>query len=157
MRTVKVLLIAMFVVVCRASPPTYDQAVELSSAIAESIQPEVKKWMNAVFTPFAGQHFEAMVAACAESLGEGLTATRFVVDVHAAPERVAVQDEASTPFSKCLKAKLEALTWPKAPAGIQYLPISINANRPKDGPQNADDVIISITPSNNSLERTRER
>ena len=157
MRTVNVLFIAMFAVVCRASPPTYDQAVELSGAIPESIQPEVKRWMNGVLTPFAGQHFEAMVAACAESLGEGPTATRFVIDVQAAPERVAVQDEAPTPFSKCLKAKLEALTWPKPPAGLQYLPIAINANKPKDGPQNADDVIISITPSNNSLERTRDR
>jgi hypothetical protein len=113
--------------------------------------------MNGVFTPFTGQHFEVMVAACAESLGEGPSATRLVIDVQAAPERVAVQDEAPTPFSKCLKAKLEALTWPKPPAGLHYLPIAINANRPKDGPQNADDVIISITPSNNSLERTRDR
>jgi hypothetical protein len=157
MRTVNVLLIAMFTVACRASPPTYDQAVALSGAIPESIHPEVKDWMNGVFTPFAGQHFETMVTACAEALVEGSTTTRFVIDVQAAPERVAVQDEAPTPFSKCLKAKLEALTWPKPPVGLHYLPIAINANKPKDGPQNADDVIISITPSNNSLERTRER
>jgi len=157
MRTVKVLIIAIFAVVCRASPPTYDQAAELSGAIAERMQPEVKKWINGVLTPFAVQHFEAMVAACSESLGEVSTTTRFVIDVQAAPETVAVQDEAPTPFSKCLKAKLEALTWPNPPAGLQYLPIAINANKPKVGPQNADDVIISITPSNNSMERTRER
>src|SRR5262245_1930615 len=104
MRTVTALLIALFMVVCQASPPNYDQAVELSGTLAEGAQTEVKKWVSSVFTPFADQHFEATVAACAESLGEGSTATRFVIDVQAAPERVVIQDEASTPFSKCLKA-----------------------------------------------------
>lgn len=157
MRTFKALLIAAFIADCQASPPTYDQTVELSGAIAESAQAEVKKWLSGVFKPFASQHFEPTVAACAESLGEGSSATRLVVDVQAAPERVLVHDEAPTSFSTCVKTKLEALTWPQAPAGLQYLPIVIRAQKPKDGPQNADDVIISITPSNNSLERTRER
>jgi len=157
MRTVPAILVAMFALVCQASPPTYDQAVELSSAIADGAQSEVKRWVSSVLKPFADEHFEAAVAACAESLGEGSTATRFVVDVQAAPERVLVYDEAPTSFSGCVKTKLEALTWPKAPADLQYLPIVVNAQKPKDGLQSADGAIISITPSNNSLERTRAR
>jgi len=157
MRTVTALLAAMCVVACPASPPTYDQAVELTGAMAEGVQSEVKGWMSSVFTPFADQHFEATVAACAESLREGSSATRFVIDMRAAPERVLIYDEASTAFSRCVKTELETLSWPQAPANLQYLPVAINADKPKDGPQNADDVIISITPSNKSLERTRER
>jgi len=98
----------------------------------------------------------ALLQACVGTLNEGETAARFVVDVRSAPQSVVVHDDAPTPFSSCLKDKLQALEWPRAPNDVRYLPIHFNVHRPKDGPQNADDAIKSITPPNKSLERTSE-
>jgi hypothetical protein len=148
-------VVILFVAVCDASPPTYDEAERLSESL--TLNENVKEWVEGVFSPFSDQHFGALFQACAHTLSEGETAARFVVDVGSAPKSVLVHDDAPTPFSSCLKGKLEALAWPKAPKEIRYIPIQINAHRPKDGPQNADDVIKSITPFNKSLERTRER
>ena len=143
----------LFVAVCKASPPTYDEAVKLSENI-DNVR--TKEWVESVLKPFSNHHMEAVLHLCVDLLSEGSTAARFVVDVQAAPKSVLVHDDAPTPFSDCLKGKLQALEWPKPPKDIRYLPIVINAHRPKDGPQNADDVIISITGSNTPLERTRE-
>jgi hypothetical protein len=148
MRTWPRLFVFLFVSVCNASPPTYDEAVKLSENIARS--ESAKEWAEGVFAPFSNQHMRASLQACVETLNEGETAARFVVDVREAPKSVVVHDDTPTPFSSCLKGKLQALEWPKAPEEIQYLPVHINAHRPKDGPQNADDLIKSITPSNSS-------
>jgi hypothetical protein len=155
MRTWPNLFVILFASACVASPPTYDEAVKLSESIAHN--QSAKEWVEGVFAPFSDQHMRALLPACVGTLNEGETAARFVVDVQAAPQRVVVHDGAPTSFSSCLKDKLQALEWPRAPKDIRYLPILINARRPKDGPHNADDVIRSITPSNKSLERTRER
>ena len=155
MRTWPTLLVMLFVAVCKASPPTYDEAVKLTENIAHNVQ--AKEWVESVLTPFSNQHMEAVLHPCVEKLSEGATAARFVVDVEAAPKSVVVYDDAPTPFSSCLKDRLQALEWPRAPKDVRYLPIHFNAHRPKDGPQNADHAIKSITPSNKSLERTRDR
>jgi hypothetical protein len=154
MRNWSNLFVILFASVCIASPPTYDEAAKLSESIAHN--KDAKEWVEGVFTPFSNQHMGALFQACAGTLNEGETAARFVVDLRAAPQSVVVHDDAPTPFSGCLKDRLQALEWPKAPKGVRYLPINFNAHRPKDGPQNADDAIKSIMPSNKSLERTRD-
>jgi hypothetical protein len=147
------LAVMLLVVVCRASPPTYDEAVKLSENVAHNAK--AKGWLDTVFAPFSKQHMEVALHTCVAMLGEGATQARFVIDLQPAPKGVVVHDDSPTLFSGCLKDKLQALKWPVAHEGMRYLPIVINAHRPKDGPQNADHVIISITPSNKSLERSR--
>jgi hypothetical protein len=150
------LLVLLVVAVSKASPPTYDEAVKLSESIVHDAH--AKQWIEGALAPFSDQHldFKAMIQACVEMLGEGSTSVRFVVDVQAAPNSVVIYDDAPTPFSGCIKSKLEALKWPSAPENIRYLPIEINVHKPKDE-VNADDVITNVTPSNKSLERTHER
>jgi hypothetical protein len=155
MRTWPNLFVILFATVCDASPPTYDEAVKLAEGIANN--ESAKKWLKGEFAPFSNQHMGTLFQACVETLSEGETAARFVIDVRAAPHSVVVHDDAPTPFSSCLKGKLQALEWPKAPEDVQYIPIHFNAHRPNDGPQNADSAINSITPSNKPLERTRGR
>jgi hypothetical protein len=152
MRTWPTLAVMCLVVVCRASPPTYDEAVKLSEGVAHNAK--AKGWVDTVFAPFSKQHLEVALHTCVEMLSEGATQARFVIDLQPAPQSVVVHDDAPTPFSDCLKGKLQELKWPMAHEGIRYLPLVINAHRPKDGAQSADDVIISVTPSNKSLERT---
>jgi hypothetical protein len=154
MRAWPKLFVMLIVPVCSASPPTYDEAVKFSDSTAQT--QDAKEWVESVLAPFSDQYMEALLQACVGLLNEGQTAARFVVDVRKAPKTVVVHDDAPTPFSSCLRGKLQALEWPKPPKELPYLPIQVNARRPKDGPQNADHLIKSVTPSNKSLGRTRE-
>jgi hypothetical protein len=155
MRTCPKVLVMLIASVCSASPPTYDEAVKFSESLAQ--KQGTKEWVESVLAPFSNEHMDALLRTCVGLLNEGETAARFVVDVRTAPKIVVVHDDTATPFSNCLRDKLQALEWPRPPNEVQYLPIKINAHRPKEGPQNADHLIESITPSNTSFERTRKR
>jgi hypothetical protein len=140
---------------CKTSPPTYEQALAVSADGGNRVQ--VREWSEGVFGAFLSHNLEATARGCAPFLSEGVSTTRFVVDTHAPSKHIAIYDNAMTPFSKCVAGRLQALEWPRSPLKIRYLPLEINIETPKVGPHNADSAIISITPSNKSLERTREK
>ena len=156
MRVRPLLLVVLFGAACEAAPPTYDQARQLAEHAADDAH--IKEWIDNVFAPFLDHHLEKVIPPCSALMSESTpTTVRFVVDTQAAPKYVVVRDAGSSPFSECLKGKLQALEWPKAPGNIRYLPLEINSRKTNHGSQNADSAIISITPSNKSLERTGER
>jgi hypothetical protein len=156
MRTVSLFVVMSIVTGCEASPPSYDQAS--TSVQRRSDFPAIKAWSTRTFGPFWDRHLKEVVVACSEAVNEGTSTTaRFVVDARAAPKHVTIYESESTSFSYCVKQKMQALEWPQAPSEIRYLPIEINVDATTSEGQNADDVITSVTPSNKSLERTRER
>jgi hypothetical protein len=70
-------------------------------------------------------------------------------------KQVAINDEAPSPFSTCMKDRFQALEWPSPPSGIRYLPFEFTVHTPAQVDQHLDDVITDVRSTNKSLERTR--
>ena len=137
--------------------PSYDEAV--AKAVALTNDASAREWGERVGGPFIERNLDPIISECARFVPESTSVTaHLVVDATGSAPPTPVADETPTPFSDCLKGELQALAWPKAPTAIRFLPIEINGHNPRPTEGNAaDGVIISITPSNTSLERTRER
>lgn len=141
---------------CATEMPSYEQAVAQSKAQADVAH--FKEWSKRVVEPFVERNLPPAISQCAQFVPGATSATaHLVIDVagSAPPTRIAVQ--APTPFSDCVRAHLQSLEWPRAPSAIRFLPIEVNLHDPDPEGSAADGAITSVTPSNTSFERMRER
>ena len=136
--------------------PAFSEASDAAATLAS--EPRLKEWMEGEFAAFWKRNLESIVPPCVQAIPESTSVSaRLVVDLHSAPAPLRIGDESPTPFSTCVSARMQSLAWPAAPGELRYLPITIDAHAPSLDPKAADDVISNITPSNKSLERTREK
>jgi hypothetical protein len=139
---------------CATEMPNYDKAVAKAEALTDDAT--VKEWGENVGGPFIERNLDSIVSKCVKFVPESSSiSARLVVDAKGSPPPTQVADVAPTPFSGCLRAEFQALAWPKAPRAIRFLPIEISGHNPGTAAERAaDDFIISITSSKESLERT---
>jgi hypothetical protein len=144
MRIASAVLVFLIAAGCAESPPTYEQVVgsmEQSPDVAI-----VKEWSAATLSPFLDANVQVIIVPCAALVSEGASTTaRFLVEAQAAPGHVRIHDEAPSAFSACLKGRMQALNWPRAPGELRYIPVEISAHQPAHaGDRNADDAITIL-------------
>lgn len=153
MRTVAPIIFVFATAALAAEPPTYAEALSEAELLRESA--ELREWGESVLQPILNRVVPE-IATCASKLPDpGSVEVRVVIDFAQSPARI--YDESPGAISSCVRSRLEALTWSRSPPGLRYLPLELKLTMDSKSDAPADDFVISVTPTNTSPERTRER
>jgi hypothetical protein len=137
---------------------TYQEAA--TAAETQAQDPAVAGWAQEALAPLFDKEYKALLESCFKSVSETEpTSARIVVIL--GPDGVAITSdpEGSELFTNCIANGLRSWNWPSPPKGAIYIPLTLNIRPPDPADANkaADEIIRDLSPSNKSLERTRER
>jgi len=136
---------------------TYQEAV--AAAETQSQDPAVIGWAKEALAPLFETEFKGLLETCVKSVSEiEPTAARLVVILRKGEVTITIDPEGSGSFSRCFADGLQKWHWPTPPTSVVYVPLALNL-RPKDPAESekeAEQIIRDLTPSNKSLERSRE-
>lgn len=118
-------------------PPTYAQA--LADAQRHASDPAVQQWIEQVGKPFWYENLQSVFGPCLQNIPPDTSITvRLLVEVGDGGRALRYIDEAPTPLSTCVKERLQAIEWPKAPIQLRYFPIELNVSTRKSEPPDAE-------------------
>ena len=151
------LLCAAFIARPALAQMSYREAE--SAAAAQVSEASLVKWGQENLSPIFEENFRSLLETCMRVASDAEpNAVRLVVILNHETVSIAIDPEGSMGISECIARELKMWNWPTPPS-IVYLPLKLNTRPPdsKDVEREADHILEGISPSNKSLERTRER